>query len=85
MMAFSKVKSSDYDYRKTIDESNKKLNALGLDDTTYINNLVNYVVDLEYEGLSKKAPNGMLRINVARFSQFVKEAVAKTKALQNFG
>ena len=49
------------------------------EDITFLTNNVEYIVPLEY-GWSNQAPEGMVRINVARFHRMVKEAVAESKA-----
>lgn len=50
----------------------------------YLSNSVGHIEGLEYGthsyGFSPKAPQGMVRINVARFQQLVKEATAELKA-----
>ena len=79
-MAFSELKSSAYNYKKTIQEAKSRMSALNLDDKVYLNNNIEYGIGIEYEGKSKrKAPAGMLRINVARWDQIVRAAVKKTK------
>lgn len=39
----------------------------------FVNNLP-YVKPIEYDGLSAKAPDGMVRVNAARWQQFVDDA-----------
>jgi hypothetical protein len=75
--------TSNYNWQKTVKESEDRMKMLGIDGVTYINNLVNYVVELEYnapgEGGSYQAPNGMARINVARWKEIVGIALQKTQ------
>lgn len=72
---------SEYDYQKTINDAEVELSNLGIDQTTFITNLVNYVIPIEFEGYSKyKAPKGMARINIQKWGAIVRRALAKTKA-----
>jgi hypothetical protein len=44
----------------------------------FLSNAVKYIVPLEY-GWSLKSPEGMVRINVTRFQQIIRETVAAAK------
>ncbi len=46
------------------------------DDITFFSNNVEYIIPLEY-GWSRQSPEGMVRINVARFRRMLHEAVAE--------
>lgn len=60
-------------------ESMRKAQATNytMGDKIYISNSLPYAYRLEYEGWSSQAPNGMVRISVVEFRDFVKEAAAK--------
>lgn len=45
----------------------------------YISNLMPYAIPLEYEGLSKQAPEGMVRITMARIQQIIAAEAAKLR------
>lgn len=47
-------------------------------ETLWLMNNVEYIVELEY-GWSSKSPEGMVRINVARIQQYVKETIAEAR------
>lgn len=44
----------------------------------WLMNNVHYIIELEY-GWSKQSPEGMVRINVARIRQYVKDTIASAK------
>lgn len=46
---------------------------------TYISNSLPYGPRIEYEGWSKQAPGGMVRLTVAEFQQFIDRAVEGLK------
>lgn len=71
--------STKYDYNKTLAQSASNLSVIGIDGTTFITNLVGYVIQIEFEGYSAKAPNGMARINIQKWNTIVRKALAKTK------
>ena len=48
-----------------------------LGEKIFISNSLPYAYRLEYEGWSKQAPEGMVRISVIEFRDFVREAAAK--------
>lgn len=49
------------------------------DGHAFLGNFQPYAARIEYEGHSRKAPAGMLRINLARADWFVKTAAAETE------
>lgn len=59
----------------TIHRGLAPLAAWKADDTIYITNNLPYIRALEYEGHSKQAPAGMVRITVASFQSYVSAAV----------
>lgn len=46
-------------------------------DAICLSNSLPYAIKLEYEGHSSQAPNGMVRLNVARFKTLIVEELAK--------
>lgn len=59
--------------------SRLKVNLEGADpiNSIYFTNNLSYARPIEYDGWSGKAPEGMLRVNLARWSQIVKLSVRK--------
>jgi hypothetical protein len=49
--------------------------------TVFLTNSLPYAYRLEYEGWSKQAPSGMVRITVAEMSQIIREAGLKVRSL----
>lgn len=47
--------------------------------TIYITNSLPYARRLEYEGWSKQAPGGMVRVTLTEYSQIIKTALEKAK------
>lgn len=78
------INSPDDVYRETEDPLDSKTSArlagefksLKFGDTAYITNATPHVPFLEY-GSSKQAPNGMIRITLARFNNIVQDAVLR--------
>jgi len=78
------INAPDDVYRETEDPLDSKTSArlagefkaLKFGDTAYITNATPHVPFLEY-GSSKQAPNGMIRITLARFNNIVQDAVSK--------
>lgn len=78
------INSPDDVYRETEDPMDSKTSArlaselkgLKFGDTAYITNATPHVPFLEY-GSSKQAPNGMIRITLARFNNIVQDAVSR--------
>lgn len=61
----------------TIDRGTATISSATTDAPIYIMNSVPYIRELEYEGHSKQAPAGMVRITVTEFQTFVDKAVAE--------
>lgn len=78
------INSPDDVYRETEDPLDSKTSArlegefksLKFGDTAYVTNATPHVPFLEY-GSSKQAPNGMIRITLARFNGIVQDAVSR--------
>lgn len=78
------INSPDDVYRETEDPLDSKTSArlagefksLKFGDTAYITNATPHAPFLEY-GSSKQAPNGMIRITLARFNNIVQDAVSR--------
>lgn len=78
------INSPDDVYRETEDPLDSKTSSrlagefksLKFGDTAYITNATPHVPFLEY-GSSKQAPNGMIRITLARFNNIVQDAVSR--------
>lgn len=78
------INAPDDVYRQTEDPLDSKTSArlagefqsLKFGDTAYITNATPHVPFLEY-GSSKQAPNGMIRITLARFNNIVQDAVSR--------
>jgi hypothetical protein len=72
--------SEEYKGDQTGSESKARLNVLkspqhGAFGVHYISNNLPYMHRLEFEGWSKQAPAGMVRVSVAEFQQFLTAAV----------
>jgi len=63
---------------KTLRAAKSVLNEIKAGGFFYIQNNVEYILDLEY-GSSKQAPQGMMRIAVRLYSQFLRNAVRDLK------
>ena len=61
-----------------INRATSKVNQYRLGDTITLSNNLPYAMRLEY-GWSKKAPAGMVRLNVARFQQWVDKEARKAR------
>ncbi len=78
------INSPDDVYRETEDPLDSKTSArlagefkaLKFGDTAFITNATPHVPFLEY-GSSTQAPNGMIRITLARFNNIVQDAVSR--------
>lgn len=55
------------------------IGATGAGGVTFISNSLPYGPRLEYEGWSKQAPQGMVRITVAEFQQYVNKAAREVQ------
>lgn len=49
------------------------------DDILFLSNNVEYIIPLEYGWSQRQAPEGMVRINVARFQSMINEAVREAR------
>jgi hypothetical protein len=65
-----KIKKTKY-----IDRVSPELEQMNLGDTFFMANETPYINYLEYGGISRQAPNGMVRINVAKWRQIVDGSV----------
>ena len=65
--------------RKTISNMKSGINAFKLGDTITLSNNLDYAQRIEFEGYSKKAPAGMVRINVVRWQTHLDEQARKVK------
>ena len=65
--------------RKTISNMNSDINAFKLGDTITLSNNLDYAKRIEFEGYSKKAPAGMVRINVVRWQTHLDEQARRVK------
>lgn len=63
----------------SINELAVTMNGAQIGDTAYFSNPMPYGPRLEYDGWSEKAPNGMVRINTAKFNEIVNEEVLKRR------
>jgi len=54
-------------------------NMGGLNDVVYFNNNLPYAERIEYDGWSAQAPEGMVRVNVARWQKIVEQAAEAQK------
>jgi hypothetical protein len=66
---------------QTIAEGSSVLAQFKAGRTIYIVNNLPYAHRLEYEGWSKQAPEGMVRVSIAEFQQIAAEAAAKIGAI----
>lgn len=64
--------------QQTINTGSVTINAFQ-DQPIYIVNSLPYVREIEYEGHSKQAPAGMLRITVSEFQNFVNQAANEVR------
>lgn len=67
--------------KQTIEKGSSALAGFTPGLPIYIMNSLPYAVRLEYEGWSKQAPAGMVRVSVAEFQQVVGEAVQSIKTV----
>ncbi|AYN94429.1 HK97 gp10 family phage protein [Pseudomonas sp. LTJR-52] len=71
--ALGQLETTDKDGAETISRLVAEANSFTAGQVAYIVNNLPYAVELEY-GHSQKAPQGMVRVTVARFQQIVREA-----------
>lgn len=65
--------------RATIAKIEEKMEGVKIDDVVYFSNNTPYADPIEYDGISGKAPEGMVRINTIRWDRFVKANIRKFK------
>ena len=56
--------------RQTLQETITKVNTLQLGDTLYLTNNLPYAKRIEFDGWSAKAPSGMVRKNLLKWSKY---------------
>lgn len=61
----------------TVGRINDVLKKVDLEDIIYLTNNLPYSVPIEYDGHSAKAPDGMVRVNTARWQSIVEANVRK--------
>lgn len=61
----------------TVGRINDVLKRVKLEDIIYLTNNLPYSVPIEFDGHSAKAPEGMVRINTARWEEIVEANVRK--------
>jgi len=71
--ALGQLETTDRDGAETISRLVAEANSFTAGQVAYIVNNLPYAVELEY-GHSQQAPQGIVRITVARFQQIVREA-----------
>ena len=64
---------------ESISQLTETVESLNLGAKAYFNNPMPYGPRLEYDGWSEKAPNGMVRINTALWSDIVEEEIARRR------
>lgn len=69
------VDRTDLTGAQAIAEVERTAALMKSDDAAYLTNNLPYVEVIEYEGWSKKAPEGMVRRNVERFRRLISEAI----------
>jgi len=72
------TKQEDKSGRISISKATKKANQYKLGDLISLSNNLPYIMRLEY-GWSKKSPNGMVRLNISRFQQWVDKEARKAR------
>lgn len=72
---FAVTERVDKSGQPTIDKGTATILAATTEAPIYIMNSLPYVREIEYEGHSKQAPAGMVRITVTEFQTFVDNAV----------
>lgn len=70
------VTTTDASGRQTIHVGNAAISKWDIGDSIFIANSLPYIRRLEYDGWSKQAPAGMVRITLAQAQQFIRAAVA---------
>lgn len=68
---FSKVLDETTTEAEVISRMQTKVNGIQISDTTFFTNNMPYAERIEFDGWSGKAPQGMVRVNVARWDAIV--------------
>lgn len=74
---FTVTQSIDRTGSNTITAGRNTINRAYGDNPIFIMNSLPYVREIEYEGHSKQAPAGMVRITVTEFQTFIDQAVSE--------
>jgi hypothetical protein len=61
--------------KRVSDEIDKVVNAADWSSTIYLTNNLEYAIPIEYDGWSAQAPQGMVRVNTARWDSIVKNNI----------
>lgn len=64
---------------ETIKRIENAIKGEKLTDPIFLTNNLPYAATIEYDGHSQQAPQGMVRINAARWDEIVKEAIKKVQ------
>lgn len=78
-ISYDTSKPDDSNGQGAMTELRETVGDLQLGAVAYFNNPMPYGKRLEYDGWSEQAPNGMVRVNAALWSQIVKEEVEKLR------
>lgn len=78
-ISYSKRASDSANGQDSITELTEVVNGANIGDIAYFNNPMPYGPRLEYDGWSAKAPNGMVRINTAKWSSILTEEIERRK------
>jgi hypothetical protein len=68
---------SDRGGQATISAIEQGLNAANEENDIFLNNNLPYAYAIEFDGISGKAPNGMVRVNAARWDSIVANNIKK--------
>ena len=63
----------------SLSELKEMVSGIEMGEVAYFTNPLPYGPRLEYDGWSAKAPNGMLRINTAKWSKILNEEIERRK------
>lgn len=78
-IGYDKSRSEDRSGSQSREQLHFTFPQAELGDFVTFNNPLPYGKRLEYDGWSKQAPNGMVRINTARWDKIVAEEIARVK------
>ena len=73
---FETVEDTDPTGQAAINRAQGKIESYRMGDNIYISNSLPYAYRLEYEGWSGQAPQGMVRVTVLEFEQYVRQQAA---------